>query len=58
MDIAQDFNIKENIDKVTTRIQQAAKRSGRDDRDINLIAVTKKKSAAVIKELVKQRPLC
>ena len=51
MDDAQEFNIKENIDKVKARIQQAAKRSGRDDREISVIAVTKQKPASVIKEL-------
>lgn len=52
MDVAQDFIIKENIEKVKARISQAAKRSGRDEREISLIAVTKQKPAAVIKELV------
>ena len=52
MDDAQDFIIKENIDKVKARISQAAKRSGRDEREISLVAVTKQKPAAVIKELV------
>ncbi|RLD09073.1 MAG: YggS family pyridoxal phosphate-dependent enzyme [Chloroflexota bacterium] len=52
MNDMQELNIKENIEKVKARIQQAAKRSGRDDRDISLVAVTKQKPAAVIKELV------
>lgn len=51
MGAVQEFDIKENVDKVKARIQKAARRSGRDDREISLIAVTKQKPATVIKEL-------
>jgi pyridoxal phosphate enzyme (YggS family) len=51
MDSEQDQKIKENIEKVKERIRKAAKRCGRDDSDIQLIAVTKQKSAAVVKTL-------
>lgn len=47
-----ELTIKENIEKVKERIQQATKRCGREDTAIHLIAVTKQKSAAVIKALV------
>ena len=48
----EQLGIKGNIEKVRSRIQQAAKRSGRNEREVSLIAVTKQKSAAVVKELV------
>ena len=52
MDAGQDREIAENIDKIKSRIDKAAKRSGRDSEQISLIAVTKKKSALTIKALV------
>lgn len=51
MDEEQVLKIKENIDSVQTRIHQAATRAGRDVSEIDLIAVTKDKSAAVVKVL-------
>ena len=51
MDAEQDLNIKENIEKVNERIHRAAKSGGRNGNDISLIAVTKQKSAAMIKTL-------
>lgn len=51
MDETQAFKIKENIEKVQTRIHQAAARSGRDESEISLVAVTKQKSAAIVKLL-------
>lgn len=52
MDEELELTIKENIEKVKERIQQAAKRSGREETAISMIAVTKQKSAAVVKALV------
>ena len=52
MDVEQEQTIKANIDKVKTRIQKAVNRSGRNDAEISLVAVTKQKSAAVVKTLV------
>ena len=52
MDAGLDREIAENIDKIKSRIDKAAKRSGRDSDQISLIAVTKKKSALTIKALV------
>ena len=43
--------IRKNIDDVKARIQHAAKNAGRDPGEITLVAVTKQKSAAVIKSL-------
>jgi pyridoxal phosphate enzyme (YggS family) len=40
-----------NIDVVKERIHQAARRSGRQDNEISLVAVTKQKSAGIIKTL-------
>lgn len=51
MDEAQALTIKENIAKVTERIQQAASRVGRKGSEVELVAVTKQKSAAIIKLL-------
>ena len=54
MDEAQVLRIKENIEKVSARIHQAAARAGRDDSKIELVAVTKEKSAAVVKILAER----
>lgn len=51
MDEGQELKIEENLEKVKTRIFQAAKRSGRDGSDITLVAITKQKPAAIIKAL-------
>lgn len=51
MDVEQEQTIKNNIEKVKTRIQKAASRSGRNSTEIDLVAVTKQKSAAVVKIL-------
>lgn len=51
MDADQEQIIKENIDLVRLRIAQAAKRCGRDEKEIDLVAVTKQKPAQVIKIL-------
>ncbi len=50
--MTQETNIIESLEKVKSRIRLAAKRSGRDDNEIDLVAVTKQKSAAVVKALV------
>jgi pyridoxal phosphate enzyme (YggS family) len=52
MDAGQELIIKENIEKVKGRILQAAKRAGRDGSEIKLVAVTKQKSAALVKALI------
>lgn len=44
--------IGRNLDKVNERIHLAAKRAGREPSSIELVAVTKKKSAAVVKALL------
>ena len=51
MEIDQEQTILENIEKVRNRIREAAARSGRADNEIELIAVTKQKPAAVVKTL-------
>lgn len=51
MDDRQNESIRNNIDKVLNRIQKTAAGAGRDPENITLIAVTKQKSAAVIKTL-------
>lgn len=51
MDDVQALTLKKNIEIVRTRIHQAAQRAGRDPREISLVAVTKQKPAAVVKEL-------
>ena len=51
MDETQVLKIEENIEKVKERIHLAATRAGRDDSQIDLVAVTKQKSAAVVKQL-------
>lgn len=43
--------IKERIEQIQERIDEAAQRSGRNTAEIELIAVTKEKSAAVVKAL-------
>jgi pyridoxal phosphate enzyme (YggS family) len=52
MENEQTGAIKHNIEVVLEKIQAAAVRAGRDPGEIALIAVTKKKSAAVIKTLL------
>lgn len=52
MDVEQEQAIKANLEMVRTRIHQAASRSGRNAAEIDLVAVTKQKSAAVVKTLV------
>jgi len=52
MDNVQTETIRNNIDKVLDRIQKTAGAAGRDPENISLIAVTKKKSAAIVKALV------
>jgi pyridoxal phosphate enzyme (YggS family) len=51
MDDKQTESIGNNIEKVLDRIQKTAAAAGRDPENISLIAVTKQKSAAVIKTL-------
>jgi len=51
MDEEQVLTIKENIERVNANIQQAAKRAGRDPGEITLVAVTKEKSAPIVKTL-------
>ena len=51
MDEEQEQRIKGNIDRIQSQIQEAARRSGRERNEIELVAVTKKKSAAVVKTL-------
>ena len=51
MDEAQALRIRENIDRVNDRIHQAAARAGRDENMIDLVAVTKEKSAPIVKIL-------
>ena len=48
----EELDIGQNIEKVRARIYQAAQRSGRNENEIDLIAVTKQKPAALIKELI------
>jgi pyridoxal phosphate enzyme (YggS family) len=45
-----DLNLKTRLDRVEERIQAAVKRAGRDRSQITLVAVTKKFSAARIRE--------
>jgi len=50
---SQDLNlIKERIEKIQDRIDHAAQETGRNSAEIELIAVTKEKSAAIIKTLL------
>lgn len=44
-------NIRERIEQIQERIDKAAQRAGRNPAEIELIAVTKEKSAAVVKSL-------
>jgi len=51
--LAQELNlIKERIEKIQDRIDQAAQKTGRYSNEIELVAVTKEKSAAIIKNLL------
>ena len=52
MDSREIDIIKERIDKIRERIYQAAQKTGRSSAEIELIAVTKEKSAATIKILL------
>ena len=51
MEENQSESIQKNIKDVKARIQNAAKKAGRDPDEIRLVAVTKQKSAVVIKSL-------
>jgi pyridoxal phosphate enzyme (YggS family) len=51
MDISEAELIKQRIKEVQERIERAALAAGRDPRKIELVAVTKEKSAAVVKIL-------
>jgi len=46
-----DTNIRERIEQIQERIDKAARKTGRNPAEIELIAVTKEKSAAVVKSL-------
>lgn len=52
MDNELSDKIQGNIEQVMERIAQAAQRGGRNPEDIELIAVTKEKSAGVVKTLI------
>lgn len=54
MDNDLQSTIKENLELIKARIQAAAKRAGRDPDSIDLVAVTKQKSAVVVKALLDQ----
>jgi len=51
MDHEQTENLQKNIEIVLDKIQKTAASAGRDPEEISLIAVTKQKSAAVVKKL-------
>jgi len=51
MDTDQAENIRQNIELVLERIHNSAINSGRDSKDIALVAVTKQKPASVVKIL-------
>ncbi len=52
MDIGNDMSIAANTRNILTRIENAAKKSGRDAKDIKLIAVTKTVDAGRIREAI------
>lgn len=50
--MASEVDIKSNLSKVYANIERAAKRSGRDAKDITLIAVSKTKPVSMIQECI------
>ena len=51
MDNDQSEIIRQNIEVVLERIQNSAKTSGRDPKNITLVAVTKQKPAFIVRTL-------
>ena len=51
IELKENAHIGERIEQIQERIDKAAQRSGRNPAEIELIAVTKEKSAAIVKTL-------